>query len=203
MVPAETLKVNLLPKDEFERSFLGKFLKWGLTVGRYIVIGTELVVISSFLARFSLDRQMTDLNEAITTKKNVLASYVTIETEVRALQTRLNLVKELTGEQLGMADLMTTTAKVTPIDVVYTSLVYTPEGVTFQGIAFSEAGLQTLLSTMRADKAFSEVMVKRITSTGSQGNGIDFEIEVQRVGAQAPPNQNPKGQQATEVQDGT
>lgn len=199
---AQTLTINLLPKDEFERSFLGKFLKWALTVGRYIVIGTELVVISSFLARFSLDRQMTDLNEAIATKKNVLASYVTIETQVRALQTRLNLVKELTGEQLGIVPLMKTTAQVTPLDVVYTSLVYTPEGVTFQGIAFSEAGLQTLLSTMRAEKAFSGVKVKRITSAGSQGNGIDFEIEVQRAGAQAPPNQSPRGQEATEVDDG-
>ncbi|MBI2009692.1 MAG: PilN domain-containing protein [Candidatus Chisholmbacteria bacterium] len=199
---AQTLTINLLPKDEFERSFLGKFLKWALTVGRYIVIGTELVVISSFLARFSLDRQMTDLNEAMAAKQNVLASYATIESRVRVLQARLDLVKELTSEQLGMATLMTTTARLTPIDLVYTSLTYTPEAVTFQGIAFSEAGLQTLLSTMRAEKGFSKVTVKRISSAGSQGNGLDFEIEAQRSGAKTAQSQEVPRQQAAEGNDG-
>jgi hypothetical protein len=63
-----TLEVNLLPKDPFLSTSLGKLLQWSLTVGRYLVIFTELIVVSSFAARFSLDRQVTDLNASILQK---------------------------------------------------------------------------------------------------------------------------------------
>jgi len=54
-------KVNLLPKDNFEFSLVGKFLRWALTAGRVMVVLTEFVVILAFGSRFWLDKEMNDL----------------------------------------------------------------------------------------------------------------------------------------------
>ena len=54
-------EIELLPKEEWEKTSFGKFIKWTLNVGRYIVIATELIVILAFVSRFKLDRDLTDL----------------------------------------------------------------------------------------------------------------------------------------------
>jgi hypothetical protein len=61
-------EINLLPKEEFEKKPLGKFLVWALSIGRYIVIFTELIVILAFLSRFKLDRDLADLNQSVREK---------------------------------------------------------------------------------------------------------------------------------------
>ena len=57
--------INLLPREEFEQKTVGRFLIWALTVGRWIVIVTELIVITAFLSRFKLDRDLANLYEKI------------------------------------------------------------------------------------------------------------------------------------------
>ena len=69
------ITINLVPKDPFFATIPGRVLKWALSAGRYIVIFTELVVIISFATRFTLDRQVTDLNDTITSKEAIINSY--------------------------------------------------------------------------------------------------------------------------------
>ena len=173
---AQKTTINLLPQDPFEQSFLGKFLKWALSVGRYIVIGTELVVIGSFLARFSLDRQVTDLNEAIAQKLAILASYGELETEVRSIQSRLTLVHDLGDKTLGVEKQLETISGFTPVDVAYASLELSDVEVKLAGTAFSDAGFQTLLSTLRQQQDFTKIEVERAVSSGGEGSGTEFVI---------------------------
>ena len=175
---ARKKKINLLPKDEFDRSFLGKFLKWALTVGRYIVIGTELVVIGSFLARFSLDRQVTDLNEAIAQKQAIIDSFGTLEADARSIQARLVVIGDVSEDQLKVAEFLDKTSSFTPVDVVYTVLGFSQDEVTLSGVAFSEAGFRTLLLELGEDESFEKVAVERVTSEGDQGGGIEFDIKL-------------------------
>jgi len=71
-MPAQKSQIELLPREEWEETSFGKFLKWLLTVGRYIVIFTELVVILAFLSRFKLDRDLTDLYKQIENKQAII-----------------------------------------------------------------------------------------------------------------------------------
>jgi len=171
-------QINLLPKDEFEQSFWGKFLKWSLTVGRYIVIGTELVVIGSFLARFSLDRQVTDLNEAIAQKQAVIASYGDLEPEVRSIQKRLEVSEELIEQQLQTEEFLANTATFTPVDVAYNIMKFSKDEVVLSGVAFSEAGFRTLMVEVKSNESFSNVNLTRVSSEGDEGVGINFEIKM-------------------------
>lgn len=179
-MPANKKSINLLPEDEFEASFVGKLLKWALTIGRYIVIGTELVVIGSFLARFSLDRQVTDLNEAIAQKQAVLNSYGDLEKQARSIQSRLTLIADLTGRQLKVASLIQEIQRFTPVNTVYTRMVLGQQKIDLNGVAFSEAGFRTLVNELNGNDRFEEVSLKQLSSSGKADLGIKFEIEVRR-----------------------
>src|SRR3989344_9696651 len=81
--------VNLLPPSEFESSFWGKFLKWAVSGGRYIIIVTELIVILAFLSRFKLDKDISELSEEIQGKVSVLEAELPVEREFREQQRKL------------------------------------------------------------------------------------------------------------------
>src|SRR3990172_11267317 len=87
--------VNLLPPSEFESSFWGKFLKWAVSGGRYIIIVTELIVILAFLSRFKLDKEISELNEEIQGKVSVLEAELPIEKEFRGQQRKLSAADEI------------------------------------------------------------------------------------------------------------
>ena len=63
--------INLL-KNSSDQSPLDRITDWALTYGRYIMIGTEIVVLLAFISRFSLDRKLTDLKEEIGQKQQIL-----------------------------------------------------------------------------------------------------------------------------------
>ena len=71
---AQNKDIELLPKEEWEKTSLGKFIKWVLTVGRYIVIFTELIVISAFISRFKLDRDLSKIYEDIEKKQSLVVA---------------------------------------------------------------------------------------------------------------------------------
>jgi len=85
--------ISLLPVEENANSFLSKLLKWVSTVGRVVVIFTELIVICAFISRFWLDRKNSDLSEVIRQRKAILESTKDFETEYSLLQQRLSLIK--------------------------------------------------------------------------------------------------------------
>jgi hypothetical protein len=86
-------EISLLPSEENANSFLSKALKWTNTVGRVIIIFTELIVISAFVSRFWLDRKNSDLSEVIRQRKAILESTQDFEKEYGLLQQRLKIIK--------------------------------------------------------------------------------------------------------------
>src|SRR3989344_8016651 len=94
-MPARKSTLNLLPRSDLDGSWWGRFLKWALSTGRYIIILTEMVVIMAFLSRFKLDRDLSDLAERIEGKKNVLVALSGNENVFRSIQKRLTVAKTL------------------------------------------------------------------------------------------------------------
>ncbi len=81
--------IELLPQENWEKGTFGRLLKWALTVGRYIVIITELIVILAFLSRFKFDRDLTDLNEKVKQQQAIVQSSAQFEQKFRFLQKQL------------------------------------------------------------------------------------------------------------------
>jgi Tfp pilus assembly protein PilN len=87
------LSINLL--HDREQPLLDKFLQWALSSGRMIVILTEVIALSAFLYRFSLDRKIVDLNDEISQKQIIVEQFNQQEVLYRNLQTRLANAKSI------------------------------------------------------------------------------------------------------------
>lgn len=172
---AANININLVPQDPFFDTLLGKTLKWAVSVGRYIVMFTELIVIISFATRFSLDRQVTDLNQAINQKESVIRSYGDLEDQVRSTQAKLEQYQQL-EQQKNLVDVFPSLSTITPADVLLDELVIRPTNVTLGGSTLSQSSLNLLINNVQLSDEFFNVSVDKIETSEDQSELIQFRI---------------------------
>lgn len=171
-----SININLLPKDPFFDSVFGRILRWALSVGRYLVVFTELVVIVSFATRFNLDRQRTDLNEAINQKQMIIKSYGDLENKFRVLQTKITDFDQVDQEG-NLIDVFPKLAAVMPSDIRLTELTVKSDAVTLSGSALSQRSLNVFLNNLQVSRLFFEITVDSIKSQGDRNPGYEFGID--------------------------
>lgn len=115
-------EISLLPQAENPNSFSARFFKWLTTVGRWVIIVTELVVVSAFLSRFWLDRKNSDLSEIIRQQEAILTSTKYFEAEYASFQERLKTIKEYYSNQPEYNQHLSSLIDSTPHDLIYNSL---------------------------------------------------------------------------------
>lgn len=91
--------VNLLRESTSPKTFWEKFYVWALTIGRFIIVGTEAIVLFVFIARFKLDRDVNDVADSLEIKAAILGSYSQTEDEAKELQNLMVLAKTLDENQ--------------------------------------------------------------------------------------------------------
>lgn len=116
--------INLV-KDK-QIPLFDKFMNWALTVGRLIVILTEIVALLAFVYRFSLDEKLIDLHSAIKQKQSIVLLLKQDENKYRNLQDRIALA----------SDLMEKNAKTNKIVLDIVDL--TPQGARIYNLTFNK-----------------------------------------------------------------
>lgn len=169
-------KVNLLPKEELEKRPLGKFLKWTLSYGRYIIISVELVVLMVFFSRFVYDRRLTDLNESIEQKQTIVVSAQELEEEIKSFQQGIEKVKLLEQEKTDFLKILERLKTITPDGVVFENILFDKEKVSLAGRATSNAAFAQLLLGLKDLSPFSQIEIAQITKEEETGL-ILFEIK--------------------------
>ncbi|AKM81078.1 MAG: hypothetical protein UT13_C0001G0117 [Candidatus Pacebacteria bacterium GW2011_GWF2_38_9] len=169
------ITVNLVPQDPFFETALGRFLKWALSIGRYIVIFTEMIVILSFASRFTLDRMVTDLNSSINQKENVISSYGDLEKKFRFIQQQIGDYQQFKQES-NLIDIFPILNKNVPDDVVFETLLIRADAINFTGSALSQNALNVLINNLQLSPSFPEVSVNKIESRGEKTSGFNFDI---------------------------
>src|SRR5690349_13458879 len=106
-MPANTVSINLLGDSDTEHTPLGRIVNWAVTYGRYIMIGTEIVVLLAFISRFSLDRKLTDLKEEVAQKQEIIEANLPFEQDVRDLQDKLSKIKTLKTQPFNALAILT------------------------------------------------------------------------------------------------
>jgi hypothetical protein len=166
---AHTRSINLLPPSEFELSFWGKFLKWAVTAGRYIIILTELVVIGAFLSRFKLDRDLSLVSSEIEGEKNVLEASYKMETDFKVVQTRLLAVDKMVNLQLGAGQLVDRVVGNFSHEVKMDSLYVRSGEMGITGIALNEKVLGDTLTRLSLDDAWKSVELTNVEADALKG----------------------------------
>ena len=169
------IAINLVPKDPFYQTAIGRFLQWALSAGRYIVIFTELVVIGSFVTRFTLDRQITDLNNEILQKEEQIKGYATLEKDFRIVQARVEDYNQVVQDE-NLADVFPQLTSITPPDVFFSRVVINENQVTMNGSTLSQDSFNTLINNMQLSPTFKTVIINKIQSPEQNQPGFTFDI---------------------------
>ena len=115
-------EISLLPDEENADSLSARIVRWLTTVGRYVIVFTELIVIGAFVSRFWLDRINSDLSESVRQQKAILESTASFEDQYSQLQKRLTLVKNYYKNQPEYQSKVQTLTESTPLDINFNSL---------------------------------------------------------------------------------
>jgi len=169
------ININLIPKDPFFNTVLGKTLRWALSVGRYIVIFTELIVILSFVARFTLDRQLTNLNDSIHQKQVNIESYGDLEEKVRLIQAKSDQYQQI-EQHANIIDIFPVLTKITPKDIRLDELTIKPTKISMSGRSLSQESLNILINNFQLSASFFDIVVDRIEAGDDQDPGFNFLI---------------------------
>ena len=171
------LKINLLSKEELEERTLNKFLQWTLTFGRYIIVGTEIIVLVVFFSRFKLDRELVDLHEQIKQKEAIVKFNHEFEKKARTIQNQLKEIKTLEENHDFTLKLLGFFEKNLPKDVGLERVSFSKKKLSLKGISLSTASFIDFLARLRTSPRFSQVVLKDLTKT--EDEGLKFNLTVQ------------------------
>lgn len=175
-MPAQKKEINLLPKEPWERGVIGKLVTWTISVARYIIIFTELVVISGFLYRFGLDKKITELKEQISVKQAIVANYGDLEPKFRQIQKQLEVVKTVEAKALPAGRLLSIISEITPTETTYSAINVSPAAVELNGQVLTESGLATILAKAQDVKEIENVILENVSSGLENKHAIVFRL---------------------------
>ncbi len=103
-------------------NLIDEFLKWALSFGRLLVILVEIVAFSAFIWRFSLDRQLIDLNDKIKQEQAIVEATKSREAVYRNLQQRLATIKQIDTQGNLNYKILNDVISFTPNEITFNSI---------------------------------------------------------------------------------
>jgi len=152
--------INLLPQQG--ESFLNQFLNWALTIGRLLVILTEIVALGTFLYRFSLDMQIVDLHDKIKSESFIVANFQSAETTFRDLQGRLKTAKQYTAIDGTITGIFSDLTKMGKGKITFIDLTVATQSVKIVLQSPSPNELALFTDALKNDPSITSVSVDKV-----------------------------------------
>lgn len=169
-------EINLLPKDKFAESSLGKLVKWAVSVGRWIVVFTEFIVICAFLSRFYFDTQLANLFDELKQKQAMVDSAYSFEENFRQVQKKTQLVKSLLIGQDNPSLLISDVGSILPLNVSLKGVSLDEKTILISGSALSEKGLSTFLKALGTLPKISQVSLSNVSTDKETPSIVNFNV---------------------------
>lgn len=177
-MPARVKAINLLPPSDFELSFWGRFLKWAVTAGRYIIIVTEMIVIMAFLSRFKLDKDLADLAANLQGQKSVLEAQEEVEREFRDVQARLEMADQILAIRPTTIEEMDKLIQKLSPEVKLSEWTIERGKMSVQAEIYSEVAAGKLISRLVEDPDIKSVEVTDFDADISSGIKLGLSIKL-------------------------
>ena len=159
------------------KNIVDRFIKWALSFGRVIIILTEIIALSAFLFRFSLDRQLIDLQDKIKQQQKILEVFKSSEKKYRNLQDRLSVANLLINSTQKTDESLTTLLNLIPQDLTVTNLSINQKRVAINGITRSVASLGGFIRKLKTIPLVKNTYLERIENRISNAT-ISFNLTV-------------------------
>lgn len=166
-----------------QKHTIDKIVNWTLSVGRVIIIITEAVALSAFLYRFSLDRELIDLNDKIEQRVAQLEGAKRNEEIFRNLQERLTLIDQFIKIGQDTVTILQSIIALAPLDVTINNISLLETTVKLDINAQSVASLTQFVNSLKAHQKVEGVSIERIenrTSTATIGMGLTATLKKEK-----------------------
>lgn len=143
----QEININLMPGREEPKGTVGRAINWALTVGRVLVIATEIVAIAIFALSIKLAADKQDLKEDVRSLSALVQSKETFENEFRTVQSRIENVKANESKHVFTSKAVDEFLLLLPEGLTLNSLDLADGELVFSGEFESPRELQTLISS--------------------------------------------------------
>lgn len=160
-------EISLLPDEANNNTTSARVVRWITSVGRYIVVFTELIVISAFLSRFYLDRKNSDLSDILRQQQAIIQSTQNFENDFDLLQKKINIIKLTYASQPEFQSKIDTLVTSTPPDIAFESLQFTTNSnqeisANLSLTAFQESSIVDFITNLIVNPKIKSVDVQKI-----------------------------------------
>ena len=169
-------ELSLLPDAENPNSFGAKAIKWLTTVGRWVIVLTELIVVSAFISRFWLDRKNSDLSETIRQQESILKTTQTFEGEFKSLQQRLEFIDNFYKNDSQYSQKINTFVNSTPKDIIYQNISVKKDkdtqdiSASASLMASNESSMITFINNLTLNPNIKTVKINQIEKKQQENN---------------------------------
>lgn len=171
-------RINLLPQDPFFETTFGRILNWASTIGRYLVIVTEFLIVATIASKFKLDRDLTDLNAAINLRSTLIASYGDLEQTVRSVQDRIDFLRKQ-DQQTKVAVALDIVKKNLPREAVIKTINIESDSIKFSGRAYTLSALTGVATALQRETRVQRLTLENIRQNKEGLSGYDFDIRME------------------------
>ncbi len=165
--------INLVKK---KANILDEILKWSLSVGRLLIILTEIVAFTTFIYRFSLDRTLIDLHTKIKGEQAIVESIKSREATYRNLQERIFSISEISKTGNKNVEILKDIVGKTPTGITFSSFSINENKLIISANISSISSLGTFVSFLKDLPFVSSVTITALNNNA--GSSIEISLSV-------------------------
>lgn len=179
-------ELSLLPEESNNNSFSARTIRYLTTIGRYIIVFTELIVISAFISRFWLDRRNSDLSEVLRQQKAILESTAEFEKEFFSLQSRLKYIDTQYKNQPNYIINLKSIVSSLPADVFLQNMIIDKTSAQLSLYSYREDSLVNMIVNFSLNPEISTVDIRKIEKKSKDSKYyVDISLNFKSKSAQS------------------
>lgn len=160
--PTQNLDINLISSDEGNSS-IALLVHWLLSIGRYLIITTEVVALVIFAISVKLTMDKNDLKTSIDTQKQTIDQLATNEDLFRTYQAKLEKISLLQQSHSNTASFYADFISLLPADAVLDEIKLDNGRVVLSGNLPNPGSLQSLISSLNSSGKFTDFDITNLT----------------------------------------
>ncbi len=161
-------KVNLMPVKE--ASVGEKLVYFTLNYLRYIIVITQLIVISVFFYRFQIDQRIIELKEGIEQKREIIQLTLPLLSQAEMVHTRTTEVRNIFGKQEQFSQMMNYLISIFPDSLTLDKLEIDEEEIKMSGFTENIQQLQLFYNFLRKESKFETISLDKMEKVNNKFN---------------------------------
>jgi hypothetical protein len=153
---------------------IDKLMNWTLSVGRLIVIVTEIIAVLAFVYRFSLDEKLINLHSTIKQQRNIISALKNDEIKYRDLQDRIALASTFSTKAINANKTITDITNLIPSSVRVKNLTLSKNQIMMNVDVLSVSSLVELVDSFKGYDKTKSININNIENKPSVGLSVNI-----------------------------